>query len=66
LLPVIGLQLRILYTLLCPLLVPPADMILRLLEKDEFISNTLLDKHATSVLSNNGLLVLKEVVSIAI
>ena len=61
LLPVVGLQLGILYTLLCPVLVPPTDVVLRLLEKDKLISNALFDKHTTSMLSDDGFFVLENV-----
>jgi len=58
LLPVVGLHLRILHTLLCPVLIPPADMKLRLLEEDKLISDAFFDEHSTGVLGNNRLFIL--------
>lgn len=58
LLPIICLHLRVLYALLRPVLVPAAHMILRLLEEDELITDALLDKYSSSMLSHNRFLVL--------
>jgi hypothetical protein len=56
--PVISLQLRVFHSLLCPVLVPPADLILRVLEVRQFVTQTFLDEYATRMLRNNRLLVL--------
>ncbi len=56
--PVVCLQLSILYTLLCPILVPPADMVLRMLEVNKFVAYTFFNKNTTSVLRDYRLLVL--------
>ena len=59
--PIVGLQFGILDSLLGPVLVQSTDMILRLLEKGQFIANAFLDKDAAGVLVNNRLLVLSTV-----
>ena len=64
LLPVIRLKFRIFYTLLRPILVPSADVILSLLEEDQFISNTLFDKNTAGMLSNDRLFVLEGLLAI--
>ena len=48
--PIIRLELRILNPLLTPVLMESADVILRLLEKDELIANAFPDKDSASVL----------------
>lgn len=56
--PIVCLQFRVLNSFLAPVLVQPADMVLALLEVDEFIADALLDEHAPRVLLHNRLLVL--------
>ena len=59
--PVVGLQFCILDSLLGPVLVQATDVILRLLEEDQLVANTLLDENAAGMLVNNRLLVLSTV-----
>lgn len=56
--PVVCQHLGVLDALARPVLIPPADVVLRRLECDELISQALLDKDAAVVLLNNRLLVL--------
>lgn len=49
--PIIRLELGILHTLLCPVLIPTWYMILWLLEKYKFVANTFFYEDAASVLS---------------
>lgn len=56
--PVVRLKFRILDTLLAPVLVQTADMILALLEVDEFVTDAFFDKDAPSMLLHNGFFVL--------
>ena len=51
--PVIRLQFRVLDTLLAPVLMQPADVILALLEVDKFIANTFCDEDAPGMLLHN-------------
>lgn len=48
--PVIRLQFRILDSLLTPVLMQAADVVLALLEVDEFVPDAFLDEHAPRVL----------------
>ena len=56
--PVICLQLRVFHPLLRPVLVPPADLVLRVLEVRQFVTQALLDEYTARMLRNNRLLVL--------
>lgn len=51
--PIVRLQFRVLDSFLAPVLVQPTDMVLALLEVDEFISDALLDEHAPRMLLHN-------------
>ena len=57
--PVVREHLRVLDPLLRPVLVPPADLILRLLEVDQLVPKALLDEHGPVVLVDDRLLVLQ-------
>lgn len=57
--PIVRLQFRVLDPFLAPVLVKPADMVLALLEVDEFISDALLDEHAPRVLLHDRFFVLR-------
>ena len=59
--PIIGLEFGIFDPLLTPILMQSANMILRLLEKDELIANAFPDKDPASVLIDNRLFVLRTV-----
>ena len=48
--PVVGLQLRILDPFLTPVYLQLANVVLRLLEVDDLVSNALLDKETSCVL----------------
>lgn len=61
--PVVRLQLGVFDTLLAPVLVQPADMVLALLEMDEFIANAFLDEDAPRMLLHNGFFVLRDIES---
>jgi hypothetical protein len=50
LLPIIGLHLRILYTLQSPILIPSANVILRLLKNYKFVSYAFFDEDPPSML----------------
>lgn len=56
--PVLRLQFRVLDTLLAPVLMQAADMILALLEVNEFITNAFRDEDTPSMLLHNGFFVL--------
>ena len=56
--PIIRLELRVLDALLAPVLMGPADMVLRELEIGQFVADALLDEDASGVLVDDGLLVL--------
>lgn len=51
--PIVRLQFGVLDSFLAPVLVQPADMVLALLEVDEFVADALLDEHAPGVLLHN-------------
>ena len=51
--PVVGLQFRVFDALLAPILMQFTDVVLGLLEKDEFVTNALLYEHPTRMLVNN-------------
>jgi hypothetical protein len=61
--PVVRLQLGVFDTLLAPVLVQPADMVLALLEMDKFIANAFLDEDAPRMLLHNGFFVLRDMES---
>lgn len=61
--PVISEHLRILHTLLRPVLIPPRDVILSVLEMNQLIAKTFLDEYRAVVLVDNGFLVLLRCVS---
>lgn len=56
--PVVRLQFRVLHTLLAPILMQAADVILALLEVDEFVTDAFRDKDTPSMLLYNGFFVL--------
>lgn len=56
--PVVCLQLRVLDSLLAPVLMQPANVILALTEVFQFFLQTLPDEHSPSVLLHNRLFVL--------
>lgn len=56
--PIIRLQLRILDTFLRPLLVQSTNMVLRLLEEEQFVADAFLDEDAAGVLLDDRFLVL--------
>ena len=56
--PVIRLKLRVLHPLLCPVLVPSADLVLGILEIPQFVTEALLDEYTAGMLPNNRFLVL--------
>lgn len=53
LLPVVGLQFGIFHEFLSPVLVPAADVVLRLLEVNELVSYALFNEDVSSVLSHD-------------
>ncbi len=57
--PVIRQQLSILDPFLCPILVPPRNVVLRALEGDELVADALLDKYGVVVLLHDRFLVLR-------
>jgi hypothetical protein len=59
--PIISLEFCIFHPLLAPVLMKLADMVLGMLEVVELVSNTLFDKDSSSMLVDNGLLILIEV-----
>ena len=59
--PVVSEHFGVLDSLLCPVLIPPRNMILGVLEVDELVTDTLLDKHGAVVLIDNGFLVLLDI-----
>lgn len=60
---VIGLKLGVLDTLLCPVLVQSCNTADRRLEENQLVPHALLYENATSVLVDDGLLVLRQRVS---
>ena len=48
--PIISLKLSILYTLLTPVLMQPADLVLGLLEEDQLIPDALFDEDSSGML----------------
>lgn len=56
--PVVRQHLRVLDALLRPVLVPPADVVLRLLEVDQLVPHALLDEHRPVVLCHDRFFVL--------
>jgi hypothetical protein len=56
--PVVRLQLCVLHTLLTPLLVQSANVILALLKVKKFIPNTFFNEDTSGVLLDDGLFVL--------
>lgn len=56
--PVVRLKFGVLDTLLAPVLMQTADVILALLEVDEFIMDAFFDEDAPSMLLHNGFFVL--------
>lgn len=58
--PVVGKHLRVLDSLLGPVLVPPGDVVLSVLEVNKLVPDALLHEHGTIVLVHNRLLVLLE------
>lgn len=56
--PVIRLQFCILDALLAPLLVQSRDVVLALLEEEQFVTDAFLDEDAASVLLDNRFLIL--------
>lgn len=56
--PVVSKHLCVLDSLSSPVLVPAADVVLRRLERDQFVADALLDKDGTVMLLDNGFLVL--------
>lgn len=59
--PIIRLQLRVLNPFLRPILTEATNMILRRLEVDEFVADTLLHEDTTGMLGNDRLLVLENI-----
>ena len=57
--PVVSEHLRVLDSLLCPILIPTGDVVLGVLEICELITNALLDKYRTVVLVDDSFLVLR-------
>ena len=57
--PIIGLELRIFDAFLAPILMQSTHLILRLLEIDQLIANAFHNEHASSMLIDDGLLVLQ-------
>jgi hypothetical protein len=55
---ILHLQLRRLDSLLRPILMQPADVVLRALEEEQFVAHALLDEDAAGVLVDDGLFVL--------
>jgi hypothetical protein len=56
--PVVSQHLRVLDAFLGPVLVPAADVVLRLLEEDELVADALTDEHGTVVLVYDAFLIL--------
>lgn len=56
--PVVRLQLGVFDAFLTPVLVQPADVILALLEVDQFVSHALPDEHPAGMLLHDGFFVL--------
>lgn len=61
LLPIVRLKFGILHPLLCPILIPPADMVLGMLEITKLVSDTFFDEDSSSMLGYDGLFVLQAV-----
>lgn len=61
--PAVSLKLCVLHPLLRPLLVRSRNAPDRALEEDDLVAHTLLNEHATSMLIDNRLLVLRQIVS---
>jgi hypothetical protein len=57
--PVVRLQLGVLDPLLAPVLMQTADVILALLEMDEFVADALRNEDTPGMLLDNGFFVLK-------
>lgn len=56
--PIVRLQFGVLDTLLAPVLMQPADVILASLEVNEFVADAFCDEDAPSMLLHNGFFVL--------
>lgn len=56
--PIVRQHLGVFDTLASPVLIPPANVVLRSLESDEFVTNALLDKDGAVMLVDNGFFVL--------